>query len=352
MFARAWLVFLDQTTLDRSPSSRFTPVQHEEPDFQTSPAPSGAEQNWRQWRGPLATGVAPAANPALTWSESDNIKWKVQIPGSGRATPIVWGNQVFIQTAIPTTKKVEPPKVQLPAENLRIPAVVGLLADPPPEPRPERRRPGGGGPGGGGGFGGRGAKPTEIHQFALLCLDRQTGKTLWQKTACEELPHEGHHPDGSFSSYSPVTDGQHVFAYFGSRGLYCYDMAGRLQWSQNFGQQHIAMGFGEGSSPALHGDTLIVNWDNEGDSFIIALDKTTGKTRWKQPRDERTSWATPLVVEYEGKAQVVTAATRKIRSYDLASGKLIWECGGLTPNVIPTPVAGDGMVYPTSGFRG
>ncbi|HEY2951384.1 MAG TPA: PQQ-binding-like beta-propeller repeat protein, partial [Verrucomicrobiae bacterium] len=284
--------------------------------------------------------------------ESANIKWKVEIPGSGRATPIIWGHQVFIQTAIPTTKKVEPPKVELPSGSFRVPSVVGVLADPPPGDRPERRRPGGGGGGGGGGFGGRGGKPTEMHEFALLCLDRQTGKTLWQKTAREELPHEGHHPDGSFSSYSPVTDGQHIYAYFGSRGLYCYDMAGQLQWSQNFGQQHIIMGFGEGSSPALYGDTIIVNWDNEGDSFIIALDKTTGKTRWKQSRDERTSWATPLVVEHEGKAQVVTAATRKIRSYDLTSGKLIWECGGLTPNVIPTPVAGDGMVYPISGFRG
>src|SRR5712692_3406669 len=114
----------------------------------------------------------------------------------------------------------------------------------------------------------------------------------------------------------------------------------------------IAMSFGEGSSPALYGDTLVVNWDNEGDSFIIALDKNTGKTLWKQPREERTSWSTPLIVEHDGKAQIVTAATRRIRSYDLASGKLIWECAGLTPNVIPSPVAGDGMVYPISGFRG
>src|SRR5229473_1176839 len=208
-----------------------------------------------------------------------------------------------------------------------------------------------GGPGGRGGFGGQ--KPTEVHQFAVLCLDRQTGKVLWQQIAREEVPHEGHHPtDGSFAAPSPITDGKHVFAYFGSRGLYCYDTKGKLEWTNDFGKMRIAMSFGEGSSPALYGDTLVVNWDNEGDSFIIALDKNTGKTLWKQPREERTSWSTPLIVEYDGKAQVVTAATRKIRSYDLASGKLIWECAGLTPNVIPSPVAGDGIVYPISGFRG
>ncbi|HYV29030.1 MAG TPA: PQQ-binding-like beta-propeller repeat protein [Candidatus Eisenbacteria bacterium] len=311
-----------------------------------SAASSLAEANWPQWRGPLQNGVAPMADPPVAWSETNNVKWKVKIPGSGRATPIIWGNQVFIQTGVPTGKKAEQP-----AAKASLPAVFGLpmAADPPPENPPPRRRPGGpGGPGGGM----RGAKPTEPYQCVLLCLDRQTGKTLWQKIAREEIPHEGHHPDGSFASYSPVTDGKLVFAYFGSRGLHCYDMNGKLQWTQNFGQQRIAMGFGEGSSPALHGDTIIVNWDNEADSFIIALDKNTGKTLWKETRDERTSWSTPLVVEHDGKAQVITAATRKIRSYDLASGKLIWECGGLTPNVIPTPVAGDGMVYPISGFRG
>jgi outer membrane protein assembly factor BamB len=129
-------------------------------------------------------------------------------------------------------------------------------------------------------------------------------------------------------------------------------LEGQLQWSQDFGDQRIQNGFGEGSSPTLHGDAIIVNWDNEGDSFIIALDKKTGKTLWKTTREERTSWATPLVVEHNGKPQVITDATRKIRSYDLTSGKLIWECGGLTRNVIPCPVAADGMLYAMSGFQG
>jgi outer membrane protein assembly factor BamB len=296
-----------------------------------------AEQ-WPGWRGPLGTGLALAsAKPPLTWSETNNVRWKVKIPGRGTATPIVWENLVFVQTALPTGKKVE-------------------AAAPAPSPQPSESAPAtGGGDANRRGRGGMGApKPTEVHQFVLLCLDRQTGKTLWQQVAREEVPHEGHHrTDGTFASSSPVTDGQRVFAYFGSRGLHCYDLQGKLQWSQDFGDMRIAMSFGEGSSPGLHGNTLVVTWDHEGgDSFIIALDKTTGKTLWKKPRPEKTSWATPLFVQQDGKTQVIASATGKIRGYDLATGEVIWECGGLTANVIPTPVAGDGFVYCASGFRG
>jgi outer membrane protein assembly factor BamB len=198
-----------------------------------------------------------------------------------------------------------------------------------------------------------GPPPTEVEQFVLLCLDRNTGKTLWQQVAKEELPHEGFREgDGSFASPSGLTDGQHIYAYFGSHGLYCYDMSGKLQWSQDLGKMRIAMGFGEGSSPTLYKDSLIINWDNEDGSFITALDKNTGKTLWKEKRDERTSWSTPIVVEHDGKAEVVTTATGKIRSYDIANGKLLWECGGLTRNVIPSPVADAEKVYCISGFQG
>ena len=291
-------------------------------------AAAAADQNWPQWRGPQGTGLAPAGSPPITWSETSNLKWKVKIPGGGLSTPIIWDNRVFVQTALPAANK-----------NAAAGAAPADQAGTPP-----RRRPGGGG--------GGGQQPSEAYQCVLLCLDRQTGKTLWQQTAREETPNEGHHSDGSYAAYSPVTDGQLVFAYFGSRGLYCYDMSGKLQWSQDFGDMRIALSFGEGSSPTLSGDTIIANWDNEDGSFIIALDKTTGKTLWKQARDERTSWSTPLVVEHNGKPQVVTTATGKIRSYDVASGQLLWECGGLTRNVIPSPVAGHGMVYCMSGFQG
>jgi len=303
--------------------------------------------DWPQWRGPLANGVAPASNPPRTWSETQNVKWKVKIPGEGHATPVIWGDKVFVLTAIPTGKKVEPP-----AQPEALAPRQRVFGQVPPAPGD---RPGGpGGPGGGrGGRGGRGApKPTEFHQFAILCLDRQSGKVLWQQTAREEVPHEGRHGTGSFSSASPVTDGTNVFASFGSRGLYCYDLGGKLLWSEDLGDMRVANSFGEGSSPALHGNMVIVNWDAENGSFVVALDKKTGKTLWKQTREERTTWTTPLVIEHGGQAEAIIPATGRIRSYDVATGKVIWECGGLTPNVIPTPVSANGLVYCMSGFRG
>lgn len=297
---------------------------------------SVGEQNWPQWRGPAASGVAPAGRPPTTWSETKNVKWKVKIPGRGTSTPIVWGEQIFIQTALSTARKVEDvtPKPAPPAP-----------ADPATPPSgQQRRRPGGGGM--------RSQKPTDPYQFKIVCLDRGTGKTLWEKVAREEVPHEGHHADHGFSSYSPVTDGKNVYAYFGSRGLHCYDLGGTLRWSKELGRMQTKNSFGEGSSPALFGSTVVVQWDHEGEDFIVALDKETGKELWKQPRSEETSWATPLIVQHEKRVEVITDATSKVRSYDLATGKQIWECGSLTANVIPSPVAGHGMVYSMSGFRG
>ncbi len=296
----------------------------------TAPVPN---QNWPEWRGPLQNGVAPDANPPTTWSETSNVKWKAKLPGSGYATPIIWEDRVFIQTAIPTGKKIE--------------AKAAETGEQPP-----RKDNSPGGRKGRGGFGG-GAKPTEVYQFAVLCLDRQTGKVLWQRVAREEVPHEGYRQgEGSFASSSGLTDGKHYYAYFGSRGIHCYALDGKPLWSQDLGKMRMAMSFGEGNSPAIYRDTLIINRDNEDDSFIVALDKNNGKTLWKMPREEGTSWSTPLIIERDGKAQAVVAATTKIRSYDVASGEVLWECGGLTRNVIPSPVADANTVYCMSGFRG
>lgn len=305
-----------------------------------------AEQNWPQWRGPQGTGVAPDANPPTSWSEEKNIKWKVKIPGRGTATPIIWEDRIFIQTAIATGKKTAPPANE-------VAAATEEKTTPTSERAQEAKRDEKGPPGRKGGFRGmRSEKPTAIYQFVLLCLDRKTGEKRWQKVAREEVPHEGHHPDHGFSSSSPVTDGQYVYAFFGSRGLHCYDLDGNLKWQKDLGRMQTKLAFGEGSSPALRGDTLVVNWDHEGDDFIVALDKRTGDERWRKPRDEDTSWATPLVVDHDGRAQVVTSATNKVRSYDLQTGDLVWEATGMTSNAIPTPVAAGEMVYVTSGFRG
>ena len=285
--------------------------------------PVDYEKNWHQWRGPHATGAAASdANPPLTWSETENVRWKVAIPGMGHATPIVWEEKIFVQTAIQgEAQKVEEPDDDNPFSGFF------------------RQRSGG---------------PTNTYQFALLAINRGDGSILWQKTLREEVPHEGTHQDASFASNSPVTDGEYVYAYFGSRGLYCVDMDGNVKWEKDIGEMRKSNAFGEGSCPVLYGNTLIIVQDHEGPkpSFIIALDKRNGDVLWKTERDERTTWTTPLVVEQDGKPQVIVPATNRTRSYDLATGKLLWECGGLTRNVIPTPVADDGFVYVTSGFRG
>ncbi|HZN68480.1 MAG TPA: PQQ-binding-like beta-propeller repeat protein [Tepidisphaeraceae bacterium] len=307
-----------------------------------------AKANWGQWRGPLGTGVSPGADPPVKWGEKQNVKWKVKLPGRGTSTPIVWGNKVFIQAAVPVEKKAVAAN-ERPDEA----APVVLVQDRGPGGRRGPGGPGGpGGRGGGrGGFGG-GQPPTEPHQFVLLCLDRATGKTLWQKVAREEVPHEGHHRDHGFASHSPVTDGKLVWSYFGSRGIHCFDMDGNVKWQKDLGRMQTKNSFGEGSSPALHGNTLVVLWDHEGPDFIAAFDATTGEEKWRTPREEDTTWATPLVVEHDGKAQVVVPATGRVRSYDLRTGEQVWETEGLTPNAIPSPVAADGMVYVMSGFKG
>lgn len=282
--------------------------------------PADYEKNWHQWRGPNMTGVSPNGNPLLDWSESKNVKWKIEIPGKGNSTPIIWGDQLFVLTAAPKGEEIKP------AESNQ---------------GQERRR-----------RGPPSRKATHVHKFMVFSINRHNGEIIWQRTVKEELPQEATHDLGSWASGSPITDGEHVYAYFGSQGLYCFDMQGNLQWERDFGQMSKHMQFGEGSSPTLYKDKIIVLWDHEGDSFLFVLDKKTGKDVWKAARDERTSWATPLVVEVKGKPQIITSATQRVRSYDLDSGKLVWECSGMTANVIPAPMVADGILYLASGFRG
>ncbi len=273
------------------------------------------------------TGVAPHGDPPVEWSESKNIRWKVEIPGLGHATPIVWKDRIYVQTAVKTDQKAAAEAKEQPAQ---------------PEGRRGRR----------GGHWMQSVTPTHVHRFVLLALDRRTGKTIWERTLREELPHEGGHQDSSQASHSPVTDGEHIIAFFGSRGLYCLDMEGQVLWKEDFGKMQTRMGFGEGASPTLHADTVIVNWDHEGQSYIVAFGKKTGEQRWKIDRDEATSWGTPLVVTAKGRRQVITSATNRIRSYDLDTGDMLWQCSGLTMNVIPSPFEREGLAYFASGFRG
>ncbi len=283
--------------------------------------------SWHQWRGPLASGVAPHGDPPLRWDESTNIKWKIAIPGSGSATPIIWGDRVYLVTVVDTGRK--PPGAEVAQQ----------------EEASQR-------PGGRRRFSMSTPKPTTFHQFTVLCLDRSTGRTIWQRVANELVPFAGHHPTNGYASASPTTNGQHLYASFGSYGIYCFDMDGNPKWNVDLGDMRTRVGFGEGTSPVLHDDSLIVNWDHEGDSFITCLNAVTGDEKWRTPRDEQTSWATPLVVQRAGTPQIVTNAQKRTRSYDLATGKLIWECGGQASNPIPSPVTGNGVVYCMTGFRG
>jgi outer membrane protein assembly factor BamB len=301
------------------------------------------QRNWHQWRGPEANGTAPLGNPPLEWSDSatgsKNIKWKVAIPGKGAATPIVWGDRIFVLTAIPmgagTTGAAS-------AQLNRAP--VQVMAQPQGGQPGQRRGPAAG-------RGGRGGAPAALHKFEVLCLDRRTGQTIWQRTAKEVVPHEGHHETSSFAAASPVTDGQRLYVSFGSRGIHCFDLSGTPLWEKDLGRMTTKLSFGEGASPAISNNRLVVAWDHEAGSFIVAFDATTGEEKWRTPREEATTWGTPLMVPYAGRVQVVANGTNRVRSYDLDTGEMLWECGGQGPNAIPSPVAIDDMVIAMTGFR-
>lgn len=298
-------------------------------------------RNWPHWRGPLANGIAPEADPPVTWSQDSNIRWKVELPGEGTASPIVWNDRIYILTAIETDRKGE--VANKPQEETEEADAKPTAGDAASGRRP-RRSPG------------RGpfniTPPENYYQFVVMCLDRATGKIIWQEIAREEVPHEGHHPDNGYASGSPTTDGKYLYASFGSRGTYCYDMNGNKIWERDLGDMRTRFSFGEASTPVLHDGSLIVMWDQEDDSFIYVLDAKTGKTRWERPRDEPSNWSTPLIVEHGGRTQIVTNGTTRVRSYDFDTGALVWECGGQTTNAIPAPVTTGGLVFCMSGLRG
>ena len=258
---------------------------------------SPALANWGHWRGESGNGTSSSARPPTTWSPTQNIKWKIAIPGRGSGSPVIWDERVFVVTAVAA----------------------------------------------------EGAAPL---QFDLLCYDRGSGDLLWRKTATEATPHEGTHGTNGFSSASPCTDGKHVFAHFGSRGIHCYTVDGTHVWSRQLGRLAMRHGFGEGSSPTLTGDKVIVPWDHEGQSYLFALDKRTGDNVWQVERDEPSCWATPLVVEHGGRKQVVMNGQTCARAYDLETGKELWRCAGQAQRPIASAVAENGLAFIGSGHRG
>jgi outer membrane protein assembly factor BamB len=261
---------------------------------------AAGDGDWPHWRGPNDDGMARGDAP-LQWSDKEHIAWKVNVPGRGHSSPVIWGDRIFLTTAVPVAGST------------------GALTE---------------------------------HKFTVLAYDRKTGKPLWEKVARVATPHQPYHPQyGSFASNSPITDGKFVFAFFGSRGLYCYTLDGELVWKKDFEPLRMFMSFGEGAWTALDGDRLLVVLDHEGESFLIAFDARTGRELWRTPRQGNTNWSGPYVTSYNGRKQVVVSASRGVCGYDIETGKQIWKATGLGQNTIPAPVTFDGMVFVMSGFR-
>ena len=236
------------------------------------PSPDLAKQNWHQWRGPNANGHTEG-NPPTEWSSEKNIKWKLELPGEGSSTPIVWEDQVFVIGAVETDR---PPAKQV-------------------EVHPEART----------------IPPKNIVEFFAWSVDRESGKILWETKLTEAAPHEGRHSSTTYAASSPMTDGSHLYVLLGSYGVFCLELDGSVVWQKDLGDMRTRRGWGEGVSPVVHKDRLIVNWDQEDKSSIFVLNKANGNVIWEKERDEPTTWATPLIVEQNGKTQLSHCRTRK-----------------------------------------
>lgn len=318
---------------------------------------SAAAADWAQFRGP-AGGVAADSRLPTEWAPDNKIQWKTDIPGYGWSQPIIVGDKVFVTTAITESQK-RPQATRFPGGvdprgaggpggpgpgGPGGPPPGGGQSPPPGErpPGPDQGRPGPGGPGPGGPGGpggprgGFGMRPPEaIYQWKVFCLDRVTGKVLWEQLAFEGQPTIGIEQSNTYASQTPVADEQRVYAYFGMTGLFCFDLTGKPLWSKNLGSYPVA--FGPGSSPALDEERVFVQCDNDEKSFLVALDKKTGDEVWRVAREEGSNYATPYVWRNKLRTELVTCGS-KVRSYDPATGKLLWEYGNFGNAVKPSPV--------------
>jgi outer membrane protein assembly factor BamB len=286
-------------------------------------------QHWPSFRGRSASGISDDAGgpPPVRWdvTRSENVAWKVPIRGLGHSSPIVWGDRIFVTTAVSSTgmRVFRPEPLSRDGEVTNVDSA--------------------------------GDEPSQL--WMLVALDRRTGKVLWEQTAHQGVPKVKRHVKNSHASSTPATDGQRVVAWFGSEGLYTYTLDGRLLWKADLGLQDVGWSYdpdyqwGVASSPVIHRDLVIVQCDRQTDSFIVALDVETGKERWRTPRDEIPSWGTPTVVEAEGRAVVVTNATQAVRGYDLETGKELWKIEGNSELSVPTPVVAHNLVFVSSGYR-
>ncbi len=275
---------------------------------------AAGNDNWPQFRGPDALGVSDNPDLPDKWGPKKNVLWKRDIDGRGWSSPVVWGNRVFLTTAINEGKAKEPKK--------------GLY------------------------FGGNQYKPSEhVHQWKVICLNLDDGKVLWEKLARKGKPQGTIHIKNSYATETPVTDGERVYAYFGNHGLYCYSVEGELLWDKQWPARKTRWGWGLAASPILHEGKLYVVNDNDEQSYLVALDAKTGKELWRTKRDEKSNWATPYLWENDLRTEIITSGTQKVRSYDL-KGKLLYQFGGNSSITIATPYSKFGLLYVTSGYVG
>ncbi len=279
-------------------------------------------QHWPAFRGTNAAGVADGTATAVKWNiaTGENVAWKTAVPGVAVSSPIVWGDRVFVSTAISSDA----------SQGIR----TGLYGDVEP------------------------VNDSSKHTWRLLAIDKKSGKVLWDKVAYEGTPKTKRHPKSSQASATPVTDGRHVIVSFGSEGLYSYDVDGKLLWKKDLGVLNAGWFFdpdyewGIGSSPIIYKNMVIVQCDIQRHSFLAAYDTETGKEIWRTERDEIPSWSTPTIFEANGKAELVTQATTFTRGYDPMTGKELWKYSGNSEIAIPTPIVGPGFVLITNGYRG
>jgi len=278
-------------------------------------------QNWPAFRGPMASGISDGMAPPVKWDaeKGTNVAWKTPVAGISVSSPVIWGDKVFLVTSVSSDPKSE--------------FRAGLYGDTEP------------------------AKDNSEHTWKVICLELKSGKMLWEQTAFKGVPKTKRHPKASQSSPSPVVDGKRVVAWFGSEGLYAYDLNGKPLWKKDLGVVDSGWFFdpdyqwGVASSPVLWKDRVYLQADQQKGSFIAAYDAAGGKELWRTSRDEISTWGTPVVLEYEGKAQLVTNGTKGVRSYDPETGKVIWQYLGKNAEITcPTPVLGKGLIYVTAGY--
>ncbi len=270
------------------------------------------DTNWPQFRGLDARGVATSDALPDSWSATENVAWKTDIPGRGWSSPVVWGNRVFLTTVVNTGTSEEPKK--------------GLY------------------------FGGnRLAPPDSVHQWKVFCLDLDTGAIVWQRQVREGKPQSAIHLKNSYASETPVTDGERVYCYFGNVGIFCFDCEGNEVWSREMEAHKTRYGWGTAASPVLHEGRLYLVDDNDEDSCLLALDAKTGQQAWSVPRDEKSNWASPFIWKNAQRTEIVTPGTGKVRSYDL-DGNLLWSLEGMSSITIATPYEYNGLLYISSGY--